>query len=321
MSVFLYSSTPSYSASGLLGAAFYKSCESATVWFKGRGTEGFDKYCENATFGADQKITQEIKDADQWVFCAGKSYIDFFSRYKDALKLSEGKSVKVILTDSQFCRNYVGWSKIFKRRNVTVFAMPDVSPYCVDIEPLPYYPPVDIVLDDVATKQNDELTICHSPFKKFSNNAKGSAEIVKVIEALKKDYPDLRSEILTDSTREETLQKKAESHIFIDQLVYKNPNVPMLWGSKKYEGAVGKSGCEAMFLNTLVVTGAPEPFFDEKYFPKPPVCWVDANNCEGILRYFIGNPQERADVVVKQKAWAEKYLALSFVANHILSNG
>jgi hypothetical protein len=95
----------------------------------------------------------------------------------------------------------------------------------------------------------------------------------------------------------------------------------MLWGSKRYEGAVGKSGCEAMFLDTFVVAGAPKPSFDAKYFPVPPVCWVSYEDCEDKLRYYIKNESERLDIVKEQMNWANEYLNLEFVANHVLSNG
>lgn len=318
MSIFLFSSTPSYSAASLLAYALNEYCEETTAIFKGKGTEGFDKYYEKASFGMSPDFPREAIDASQWIFCGGKAYHYFFSLYgKTANKEKKDKKIKVILTDSQFCRNYKKWSNVFVKKNVIVFAMPDIFPYCINFKPIPYYPPVDVSLDKIREKKDEGLTICHSPFAKINSNTKGSAEIIKIIKNIQKDLPNIHSNILTNSSREETLRAKARSHIFIDQLLDGNPNIPMAWGEKKYQGALGKSGCEAMFLDTFVVTGAPEPYLEERYFPTPPICWVNLSNCEDKLRYYIGNTTERHDYIAKQKEWANKYLTLRFVAKHV----
>jgi len=284
MSLFLYAITPSYSAAGLVAYALDHHCDNTIAWFKDKGTEGFEGYYDKAVIGCPEELTSDVLEADQWIFCGSKAYVYFFSKYKKALKESRGRKVKVILTDSHFCRDYIKLGNIFAKREVIVFAMPDIFPYCVGLNPIPYYPPADVSLDNIEENKKDGIVvICHSPFRKVVSNAKGTAEIKEIIGELRKIFSFVRGRILTDCERKETLRIKAQSHIFIDQLVDGNPNIPMLWGAKKYNGALGKSGCEAMFLNSFVLTGAPEPCLNGEFFPTPPICWVNYVNCKDNL--------------------------------------
>ena len=107
MSLFLYSSNPSYSASGLLAYALNKYCTDTVAWFKNRGTEGFDQYYKSALYDIPDKMPPEVLNAEQWLFCGGKSYFDFSKRFPNTQEVSKDKKIKIILTDSQFCRKHI----------------------------------------------------------------------------------------------------------------------------------------------------------------------------------------------------------------------
>ena len=116
------------------------------------------------------------------------------------------------------------------------------------------------------------------------------------------------------------MQLKAESDIFIDQLVYGNNAVPLSWGKKRYNGALGKSGCEAMFLNTMVITGAAPPNLTTYDFPDPPVPFVRFDEFEKILERLVCDHKKRVEYTHLQYEWAREYLTHKFVAKHVMGD-
>jgi len=111
---------------------------------------------------------------------------------------------------------------------------------------------------------------------------------------------------------------KATSHIFIDQVIYKNPQVPQSrWGHKiTYNGGLGKSGIEAMLMGICTITGGVEPDTSE-WFPSPPVIWTSYDDFNMDMKRLIEDPDYRIKKAEDQKKWAEKYTSAEFVAKHV----
>lgn len=181
MSVFIYANQPSFSASGLLAYAINKYCENVIAMFRYTDIEEFHKYCKyyNATFGFPPRLSKEVLDCNQWIFCAGKSLKEFVKNYSLSKDFLRTKKIKLIATDTQFCNEFEEMNGFLKDVGAILFAMPDLYPFCYYVSPIPYYPAVDLSLEETFLtkkylKDNRNIILCHSPFKKFERNTKGS---------------------------------------------------------------------------------------------------------------------------------------------------
>ena len=116
---------------------------------------------------------------------------------------------------------------------------------------------------------------------------------------------------------DECIRLKGESHIFVDNFVYKNPHVPQdrFGGEIRYDGALSKSGIEAMMLGCCVLTGAPRP--DDDIIPTPPVVWCSYEDAERKLRRVIEDEGYREKKIAEQKEWVKRYCSAEFIKKHI----
>ena len=318
MKVFLHSANPAYSGSGLLAHAINKHCCEILASFNKKDTEEFYKYIPQASFGNEKVLKQQFKKADKCIICSGKAIKKLVTNNIVTIGQLKDKDVTVILTDSVYCREYKQINEILNKIGAKVMAMYDIFPYCHKLKPIPYLPPTICETVPLRERKSNKTVICHSPFAKYSRNAKGSKQIDLIVDKLSKEY-DIDYKLVIDCSRTETLEIKNNSDIFIDQLVLGNNKIPCLWGEIKYEGALGKSGCEGMILNTMVVSGC-QPVITEPYFENPPAVFTNYVGFEKVIIKHLKNVDKRKEVIAKQIRWANKYLDLEFIANHVLSS-
>lgn len=311
MNIVLYSTTPAYSGAGLLSEAIKKYNGSIQSFFDNKDPEHFFEYVPYASWNDHKALKSAFNTCDICVVCGGKA----FMRLKNIVSLNK-KQVIVILTDSYACRYYKEIRSLVKKSGAKAMAMYDLFPYFDGIRPIPYIPPTIMQFDDGLKEIKGRVIICHSPFQKYERNTKGSKEIDCIVKNLSKKY-DINYLLLIDKTREETLNLKRSSDIFIDQIVLGNPNVPQVWGKIKYEGALGKSGCEAMGMNTMVMSGC-KPVITQPYFENPPAVFSDYGHFQSVLEHYIKNKQEISSKIKEQVCWSKKYLDPVFIAKHVL---
>lgn len=224
----------------------------------------------------------------------GSSLRRFFSQY--------GK-VHIIVTDGHFARNPDIYNKKFKGLDV-------ICTGCKRHfrEPLPvktYYQPFD--LSDIDQTKYKRLLIAHSPFGPVKYEQKGTDKIIEAV----RDYD---FDLITGVQWDECLQRKAKSHIFIDQIDHYDRDKFKFKSPDYIWPALGKSGIEAMHLGCLVIT------YGKGYnteIPAPPVAWV-TDNFEEVLNYYIYHPTERAELARRGKEWALKYATPEFMAQTVL---
>ena len=224
-------------------------------------------------------------------------------RILNQLKRLKYKRIHIIVTDGRFARNPVYYNSRFRKYDV-------ITTGCKRHfrEPHPvktYYQPFD--LSHIDQTKNKELTISHSPFTESKYREKGTNMIIKVCG----DKLDL----ITGVSWDECLQRKAKSHIFVDQIdhydrdKFKFKNKDYVWP------ALGKSGIEAMHLGCLVITHG-KAYTTE--IPPPPIAWCVKDSFKEVLNYYVSNPTERNDLAEKQKEWALKYATYDYAARNVL---
>ena len=196
-----------------------------------------------------------------------------------------------------------------------ILVMPDCVPYVIKdgLSFKPYYQHIPFEMKDNINKHK-ELTVSHSPGLKKQCNHKGSAEIERVCKKL-----NIKLQIISGVTWEESIKIKQKSHIFIDQII--NDQFRKEIGID-YFGGIGKSGLEAMKCNCLTITsGYPGSMIGNSEHPAPPVDVVkDENDLEKILSYYKDNLDSIKVKAAKQKEYADKYTSFDFVLNNVDKN-
>jgi len=233
-------------------------------------------------------------------------------------RISAGRyrSIAVIFSDS-LCAKYCNeWNILTHHHRITVYIMPDLAQYSRG-KYIPAYQTINI--QNINTnKAKEGLIIAHSPRDNSKVIAKGSLAITRTINDLKKKH-DFEYISITKKPYHACLHIKSQAHIFIDQLINGNPEVPQeRWGRRqlKYKGGLGKSGIEAMLMGCCVITGGEEPDTND-YFPSPPVVWTSYEYFSMDLERLIEDPDYRIKKAEDQKEWAEKYTSAEFVAKHV----
>lgn len=224
-------------------------------------------------------------------------------------------SVAVILSDSVFCRDHKWVNDFVEQYNITVYAMPDITPFC-NKTPIPVYQAMKI-RQEAEEKPQDRLLISHSPNNPIKAITKGTPFIQKTLDKLKRIY-DFDYDIIMGSTMKDCIRRKSRSHIFIDQMIYGNDDVPQKrWGEEiKYHGGLGKSGIEAILLGCCVITGGEKPNTGP-FFPPPPVVWSSYDTFYSDLKELIVYKKLRDHKTLTQSRWAERYLSFEFISKHI----
>lgn len=193
--------------------------------------------------------------------------------------------------------------------------MPDCVPYVIKdgLSFKPYYQHIPFEMKDNINKYK-ELTVSHSPGLKKKCNHKGTAEIERVCKKL-----NIKLEIISGCTWEESIKIKQKSHIFVDQII--NDQFRKELGID-YFGGIGKSGLEAMKCNCLTITsGYSGSMIGNSEHPAPPVDVVkDENDLEKLLSYYKDNLDSLKVKATKQKEYADKYTSFDFVLNNVDKN-
>lgn len=282
---------PAFGNAGALQRAIGCNIVAQSLEFK-----GFHKNCTKPIKGF-----QNIPKAKHYIFAGSGVMLRI-----DISKLTGRKSV--IISDSHYLEHTEEIDQIIEENHIEVSCMLDLWYLCKH-EKRAYFQPFEQI--KLSKVKNKKLTICHSPSVKVLTNQKGSAQIKSAVDrAIGKK--DIHYECITTDTWSGSMEKKAKSHIFIDQLVISNH-----YQHKGYAGGIGKSGLEAMLLKCLTIScGTPI----DTDVPAPP--YVVANTVDELaqkLKYYIENKNERKLVITKQYEWAKKYTSLKNVAKRLLA--
>lgn len=227
---------------------------------------------------------------------------------------SKFKTVAVVLCDTYACRERKWCDAFIKNNNLFVYAMPDIFPFH-EMKMIPVYQTIQ--LNQLKDKPKEKLIISHSPSCDGKAALKGTTFVLETIDRLRVNH-SFQFDLIKNLGMAECLSIKGQSHIFIDQMVYGNPDIWQgKWGGEiPYKGGLGKSGIEAMLLGSCVITGGVDPDTGE-YFSPPPVVWTSYDNFYIDLERLIEDIDYRQKKTIEQGEWAAKYLSAGFVAKHI----
>jgi len=215
----------------------------------------------------------------------------------------------LILCDTNACLEYKWWNDFVIKYKIELYIMPDIKEYCfIDYKPIYQYIKVNTNL--IEKKQKSKLLISHSPRSK-------SKLIINIINKLKKIY-DFDFELISGLNMIDALKRKSRSHIFVDQLIYKNKDINQqkFGGEIIYNGGMGKSGIEGMLLNCAVITGGIKPFTDP-HFNTPPITWASADSFYNDLENLIINEEYRKRQIINQNNWLNKYMNKEFYKKYL----
>ncbi len=260
------------------------------------------KYCGNNT--------ENIKDDE--IIIIG---ITALKKISNRIIKEEFKRVILILCDTYSCLDYIWWNEFVENNNIELYIMPDLQEFCfIKYKPIYQYIKIDNSLMEV---KNDKLLITHSPRSKIKHQKKGSNLIIKTVNKLKVKY-DFDFELITGLSASEVIKKQSKSHIFIDQLVYKNEEINQsnFGGKILYKGGLGKSGIQGMLLNCAVITGGVEPK-TEPHFEKPPITWTSADTFYNDLERLIVDEVYRNKQITTQNNWVKKYNNSEFFKKYL----
>jgi len=229
-----------------------------------------------------------------------------------SMQIKRFNRVAYVACDSWSCKYYKWINEFISQNNITLYAMPDLGDYYKNF--IPAYQRIRI--KNVNETKYSITTIAHSPNNHIKAHYKGTNYIVQTIEKLKRNL-DIYFVLIQGLPMTECLLMKARSHIFVDQLIYGNPEIPQdrFGGEIRYNGGLGKSGIEAMMLDCCVITGGRQPD-TEKYFPPPPVVWSHYDTLYDDLEELINYSVLRNNKARKQRRWVDEYLTPEFVRNH-----
>ena len=177
-------------------------------------------------------------------------------------------------------------------------------------EPLPvktYYQPFD--LSHIATRKSEQLTIAHSPFGPMKYREKGTEQILSTCAKI-----GVKLDLITGVNWDMCLNRKAKSHIFVDQIDHYDRHKFAFRDPQYVWPALGKSGIEAMHLGCCVITHGKGYDTD---IPAPPVAWCNGNFQE-VLKYYIKNEKERKEMAEEGRKWALRYASYDFAARNVL---
>jgi len=267
----------------------------------------YDDFIDNKIYFQQNEslAIQCINDADHIIFFGIRGIDDAWPLLIKSKKkrLEDFKRVTIIITDSYFFRKGKYWDKFLKLKNVDVLIMPDLVKYLspgISYRPFYQYIPIS---HDYKIVKNNNITISHSPGFKLKTDQKGTKAICRILKGYNLD-------IISGVTWQECVNRKSKSHIFIDQIPHEN--------NFNYNGALAKSGLEAMLVNCLTIaSGQMAP--TEPFFESPPVILADENNLKSIIDYYISSPEQIVSMANKQLLWARKNLSKDFVKRNILN--
>ena len=285
-----------------LSLGLRKYCNLTTVW-KNHNQHGLDHIEPEALMGFKNMPT----GGDELIIMSNITQNHLEKHFGGAgfrSYLKRWGVVKTIITDGLITLEPEKYNE--KMEGMEVFATLCKIRFRGDLPTKEYYQPFD--LSHIKIKKNDKITVAHSPFLPNKAIEKGTRYIKEGIE----HYGDaVTLDIITTTPWEEAMERKSRSHIFIDQLYNKEDP----WGVELMHPSIGKSGIEAMHLESLVFTrGRHKP----REIPSPPVVWIADQPWIELLDYYIFHPTERLEKIARQKEWAMKYATYDFAARNVL---
>ena len=243
--------------------------------------------CKLTLFSKDPKgmykkypYKDTIQQADEYILVGAFVIRDL----PDSFYLN--KKVKIILVGTCYRRDPQKWNRFFREKGWEVYAMPELLRYAKGAKV--YYHPFDI---DVPIEKNDILTVSHSPGTPLKFKDKDTLIISETVRKFDVDY-----DLIIGLSQEETIRRRAKSHIFVDQLKY----------------SYGKSSMEAMLTRCLVISG-PDPGIKGQ----PPIVWVTEETLEEVLEFCIHNEKYRNYMINTQYKWAKKNLSYDAVGKRL----
>ena len=133
--------------------------------------------------------------------------------------------------------------------------------------------------------KSEKIIITHAPTNRA---AKGSDIIIPIVKQLEREYP-IKLVLIENMPYKEAIRRKAESHIFIDQI-----------GDLGY----GISGLEALSMG-IVTCSCVAPGF-EKIYPDHPFVLIDERNLRKQLIRLIENENLRSGIIKKGLEWVRR---------------
>lgn len=244
--------------------------------------------CKLTLFAKDEKgmhnkypYQNTIQQAEEYILVGAFVVRDL------PLSFFNEENVKIILVGTCYRRDWRSWNVFFEEHKWEVFAMPELLKFAKGAKV--YYHPFDISVD---VPKNDVLTVSHSPGTPLKFKDKNTLFISEVVKKFLVKY-----DIIVGLSQENTIKRRAQSHIFIDQLKY----------------GYGKSSMEAMLTGCLVISG-PDPGIEGQ----PPIAWVTEETLEGLLGYYITHPEEREKKITEQYKWAKENLSYKAVVKRMI---
>ncbi len=219
--------------------------------------------------------------------------------------LGEYNEVKVIVTDGMITLEPGKYNA--KMEGMDVFATVCKIGFRGDRPTKEYFQPFD--LSHIDVQKNKIMTIAHSPFGDNKRVQKGTDEIEEGVEKMYGDSVIL--DVINGVSWDKACERKAKAHLFIDQLY----NPLDIYGVSRSLSSFGKSGVEAMHLDSLVFTRG---VFTQRVFPIPPCVWIGNDNFIDLVDYYVQRPDELALRVQAQKEWVLKYATHDAMAKHVL---
>ena len=211
--------------------------------------------------------------------------IGFFRDGSDIVRLKEqGKKIICCYTGSDLrVRGVIPQIDAISDLNVTVEfdhlkLHPDIHhiffPFDIEkFKPLPY-------------RDAEVMSIGHAPTNRA---AKGSDVIIPIVKRMEKDYP-VRLILIENLPYQDALKRKAECHIFIDQI-----------GDLGY----GINSLEALAMG-IPTCSCLAPGFDDQY-PDHPFIVIDEQNLESRLISLVQDRELRIKKSRQGREWVKKY--------------
>lgn len=269
------------------------------IIFRGKDPKGMWKVAKNVSYGYKNRYS-ELNQADEIIILGAISFGALRNDIRGFDDLVKRKKTKIIITGTYYFLRPQECNRLYKQLGLIVYCMPGLLKYRQNLPTIPYYQPFD--LKNYPIKKNDELTICHTPYHSTKLQIKGSHYINKIIKQLPMK---VRYEFIMNKSWEGTLKIRSQSHITIDMIIKVG----------NYTGGIGKSGLEALWLKSALITTGNS--FTSKYFNSPPVIFTTIENFKQDLLDLIEDKDYREDQIKFQRKWAEKYLSYEFVAKHV----
>lgn len=279
------------------GVSFIANKITDTVILLNRNRKDFDAMIRSKMFYSDDtsKAKQIIQNAQHLIVFG---VISLAQLVKLGTRLP--RKWTLVITDTTFLKQKAVWNAFIKTHKPTVLIMPDLIEFLdKDIPFRPYYQHIDI--QGIQQEKKSLIPrIAHSPGLKFASDLKGTTIIQKALAPYEVD-------VIHGETWEGCMRRKSRANFFVDQIAVNH---------YRYTGGLGKSGCEAMLLGCLTISGGKPPV-TEPFFPNPPVVIADQSTLRATIEYYIQNTTAYDEKIQEQRHWAEKYLGEEFVKTNL----